>query len=103
MISFQTITYPQARATDSHKETKAAVLLRWIHAGHPATNLRMHSALRSLGTPSDVRPRNVADFRENFQPVRPHWPKKGERMTTEQTMAAIQKVYQKFLGKVFPR
>ena len=67
----------QARASGSFEETKAAVYLRWLHAGHtpPHADLRMHSALRSLGASKEERPRTLADFRANWQPRRMHPPK----------------------------
>ncbi len=69
MNPFPLLSKTQARETASYKETKASILLCWIHAGHPATNLRMHAAIRSLGSSSGAdRPRNVEEFRRNWLP-----------------------------------
>lgn len=45
------------------REQAARIRLGWAHAGHPTTNIGMHSALRSLGIPHALRPKTVAEFR----------------------------------------
>ena len=53
------------------RELANSIRLRWALAGHPTTNLRLHSALRSCGVPKAMRPRNVEQFRREWTVTTP--------------------------------